>query len=415
MSDPDVRADEAQSFPNARPAVVLACRGAAGADLNLVRCLGRQGVPVIVVGEYDNPPSGYSRHCTEFICARDYTQRPERLLKVLRELRVLHGQALPVFTTSGPDLQVMTRLHADLVGTALWLLASPDMVARLRDPRRFADLAREAGLPVPETHAPETLAEVERLGHTLAYPVVLKPAIDARSAQARVQVIHDADSLMQACCQQARAPHGLAVVIQAFVPGDDDAHFSVHAWIDRAGRVRTVATTREWRTSPVQVGAGCLVESVSEPVLEAEASAALARLRLRGVVVMHYKRDARDGRFMLLEIHPRASSHCLLLARAGLNLPWLAYRDACGRPAPAPSAWRVGVRYLSALADYRAFRTQHRQGRLGWGGYLRSILRPGMTYRAFDLDDLGPAVEMTLDWVRERLRLFLRPLRAAGG
>ncbi|MEY2876481.1 MAG: hypothetical protein RLZZ373_3852 [Pseudomonadota bacterium] len=36
-----------------RPAVVLACLGAQGADLNLVRSLGEQGVPVIVIGEYE--------------------------------------------------------------------------------------------------------------------------------------------------------------------------------------------------------------------------------------------------------------------------------------------------------------------------------------------------------------------------
>ena len=52
-----------------RPAVVLASLGAPGADLNLVRSLGAEGVPVIVIGEYEFPPSGYSRYCIEFICA----------------------------------------------------------------------------------------------------------------------------------------------------------------------------------------------------------------------------------------------------------------------------------------------------------------------------------------------------------
>ena len=64
-----------------------------------------------------------------------------------------------------------------------------------------------------------------------------------------------------------------------------------------------VATTRKWRTYPVQVGTGCLVETVSMPDLEAEATDILGKLRLRGMVVMNFKRDARTGQFVADTVH----------------------------------------------------------------------------------------------------------------
>jgi D-aspartate ligase len=394
--------------PAQRPAVVLACLGAQGADLNLVRSLGEQGVPVIVIGEYEFPPSGYSRHCIEYICARNFTRRPEHLLRVLRELRVRHGQALPVFPTADTDLRALVALHADLVGTALWVSASPDTVNRMMDKRRFAALAQALRLPVPVTHAPRTLQDVEALSRVVDYPVVLKPAhptawqrpgLDPAIARAKALVIDTPDELMRVCCRIA--PHGLEVVVQDYVPGSDDLHYSVHAWIRRDGEIEQVATTRKWRTFPVQVGTGCHVETVSVPDLESESRDILAMLKLRGMVVMNFKRDACTGQFMLLEVNPRLSCNSLLLTRAGFNLPWRVYNEVCGGPVAVatPAEWRVGVRYLNAKADFHAFRTLAREGRIGWGAYLRSVLRPGMVYRAFDLGDMGPPVQMTADWL----------------
>lgn len=393
-----------------RPAVVLACHGAPGADLNMVRSLGEAGVPVIVVGEYEYPPSGYSRHCQEFICARDFTVHPERLLRVLRELRMRHGQALPVFPTADSDLRTLVSLHAALVGTALWVSPSPEMIDRLMDKRRFAELAAEMDLPVPATHAPATLEEVEALSRAVDYPVVLKPVhasawkrpgTPPEVAGRRALFVETPDELMRLCC--LIAPQGLDVLVQQHVAGPDDHHHSVHACLSRAGRLQGVVTTRKWRTWPVRAGSGCHVETVSEPELEAEAAAIVMRLRLRGMVVMNYKRDAATGRFMLLEINPRFSGTGILVTRAGFNMPARVHADACRREEmPAPS-WRTGLRYLNAKPDLRAAMQMCRTGRLTWRAYLRSVLRPGLVYQALDLGDMGPPVQMTTDWVTSKV------------
>ena len=86
------------------PAVVLACAGAPEGDLNVVRSLGEQGVPVVVIGEYADPPSRFSRHCVEFIQVSGFSQQPQALLAVLADLAAQCGD---------DRAEVLAWLHSD--------------------------------------------------------------------------------------------------------------------------------------------------------------------------------------------------------------------------------------------------------------------------------------------------------------
>lgn len=103
-----------RSRPSLPPAVVLSCQGAPEADLNLVRALGEQGVPVIVVAEEAQPPSRYSRHVVAFHHAPGFTREPARLQAVLVALQAEHGALLPVFPSADPDLTALLALETPL-------------------------------------------------------------------------------------------------------------------------------------------------------------------------------------------------------------------------------------------------------------------------------------------------------------
>ena len=84
------------------PAVVLACLGAPEGDLNAVRSLGEQGIRVIVVAEYEQPPSRHSRHCAQFLHVPDFSRHPQRLAKALLWLKAHTA-------TSGAKLATLAR------------------------------------------------------------------------------------------------------------------------------------------------------------------------------------------------------------------------------------------------------------------------------------------------------------------
>jgi D-aspartate ligase len=394
------------------PAVVLACAGAPEGDLNLVRSLGEQGVPVIVIGEYAEPLSRYSRYCIEFVQVPHFGGHPQALLAALADLSQRHGGPLPVFPSADPDLEALSQLGAAAGPYMRSTMADPALVQTLMDKGAFNALALRAGLPVPRTFTPHTLEAVEQAAGVLVYPAIIKPSLPTawrhpqlphEIRQAKAIVVASREELLAVC--RTLAPCGLALILQEYVPGDDAEHYDVHAFVDRQGAVRATFCGRKWRIQPPHVGSGCYVESLHEPALEALVADLLQRIGYRGIANLNFKRHSRTGEFKLLEINARVSQWGILTTRSGVNLPWLAYRDVCGLAQQAPPPRRSGVWYVSGQSDFRAVRGYVREGLWTWGGYVRSLLKRPLVCQVLSLRDSGPARQLTRHWIAQKMRL----------
>lgn len=398
--------------PVSVPAVVLSCLGAPEGDLNVVRSLGEHGVPVTVISEYADPPSGASRYCREFIHVPGYTQAPDKLLAVLQRMRERTGQAPVVFPSADPDLTALNQMQSRLADVVRSTLAPAALVEELMDKRRFNDLALRLGLPVPRTYTPSTMAEVEQVARSAEYPLIVKPShpvawkhpdIPKDIARAKAILIDEANELLRIC--RAIAPYGLELLIQEYIPGADEEHYDVHAYIDRSGRPLATYCGRKWRIYPPHAGSGCYVESLQIPELEDLALDILRKVDYRGIANINFKRHARTGAYKLLEINPRVSQWNILAARSGVNLPWIAYRDACELPPEALPHRRTGVFYLNGKNDLRAFRVYRKLGEWTFDRYLASLLRPGLVCQVLNFSDPGPALRLTGGWLATKLRM----------
>ena len=385
--------------PGPCPAVVLSCAGAPHGDLNIVRSLGDEGVPVVVVGEDAQAPVRHSRHVRRFIHLPGFSTEPARLGETLDALCREHGRALPVIPSADPDLAALCALQAR--GPVPWRapVAAPALVRALTDKAAFEALAREAGLPVPRGRSPATAAEVEATVAALTFPLIVKPArprawaadgVPADLARTRAVVVETPRALRDLC--RALAPSGVPPIVQEYVPGTDDAHHDVHAFVDREDRVTTYCG-RKWHLHPPQVGTGCLVETVHEPELEALAADVLRRIGFRGIANMNFKRHAVTGAWLLLEINPRVSHWNILASRAGVNLPWLAWRDLTGAGPVALPPRRVGLWYRHTGQLLRSLRADLAAGRIGWSGVLGAWLRGPVVHQVADRADPGPMRE----------------------
>ncbi len=394
------------------PAVVLSCDGAPEGDLNVVRSLGDQGVPVIVMSDYSDPPSRVSRYCREFIRLPPFAAESEPLFEALRGIRMRYGTPPVVFPSADPDLCALNRLAARLQTVARSTLAPAALVDELMDKCRFSLLATKLDLPVPRTYTPSTLAEVDGVADHTEYPLIVKPShavawkhdgIPPDIACAKALLIEDKAGLLRVA--RAVAPHGLQLLIQEYVPGGDEEHYDVHAYIDRDGQPRATYCGRKWRIFPPHAGSGCYVESLNVPELEQLALGILRKLDYRGIANINFKRSSRTGAYKLLEINPRVSQWNILAARSGVNLPWIAYRDACGLPPAVPPARRTGVFYVNGVKDFLAFVQYRRLGEWSTVAYLRSLLRPGIVCQNLSLTDPRPALSVAGGLLAKKLRL----------
>jgi predicted ATP-grasp superfamily ATP-dependent carboligase len=185
------------------------------------------------------------------------------------------------------------------------------------------------------------------------------------------------------------SPH---FVVQEHIPGGEDCVYSFHAYVDGRGRVLGHFMGRKIRTYPHRAGVSTYLELVDEPELARVGRDVLARLELRGVVKLDFKRHPDTGRYYLLEVNPRYSLWNHLGAASGVNLPLLAYRDLAGLPvAPAREA-TIGVRWLSLADDARTFvRHLAPRGELSVLGWLASLRGPKV-FDVFAWDDPSPFV-----------------------
>ena len=264
---------------------------------------------------------------------------------------------------------------------------------------------------MPRTLLIERMVQIEDIvAGAIDFPLIVKPAqpvswqhpdVDPAVARAKAIVVETPQRLREIA--RMLAPHGFHIIAQEYVPGGDAEHFTVDVYIGPDGAVRASSCGRKLRHDPPHVGSGSYCENLRLPELETLAAEVLTRIGYRGIANLDFKRHEITGEYRLLEINPRLSQWHILTTRCGLNLPEMAWRDACGLPAAELPPRRTGLRYINEKNDFRAARQYVREGELGWARYLGSLLRPGLVRQLAPADDLGPALKLTRAWLSTKL------------
>lgn len=290
--------------------------------------------------------------------------------------------------------------------TALWVAGLEPAVRRrfpsstpsgevfdlLVDKARFADTLLRADVPHPYTRRLTSSADLADLESRAGQVIFLKP-VDSQSFFRRfgVKAFHVRDRAeAQARWQEARA-EGLDLVLQEYVPGPATAHVFIDGFRDRTGVVRAWFPRRRLRMFPPDFGNSSAM--VSLPLAEAQpAIDSLARLlehlAYRGVFSAEFKWDARDGRFKLLEVNPRAWWYVEYAAWCGVNVVRLAWLDALEQPVPDVTGYRVGRRCVYPSYDGPARRAMPRGQRPSRLALYRSWI--GARQPVFQLADPLP-------------------------
>ena len=264
----------------------------------------------------------------------------------------------------------------------------------LVDKARFADLLDQVDVPHPYTRRLTSARDLVELESRAGQVIFLKP-VESQSFFRRfgVKAFHVRDRAeAEARWRDAQAA-GLELVLQEYIPGPATDHVFIDGFRDRTGVVRAWFPRRRLRMFPPDFGNSSAM--VSLPLAEAQpAIDSLARLlehlEYRGVFSAEFKWDARDQRFKLLEVNPRAWWYVEYAAWCGVNVLRLAWLDALEQPVPDVTDYRVGRRCVYPSYDAAAWRAMPPGGRPSRLGLYRSWL--GARQPVFQLDDPMPGL-----------------------
>ena len=185
------------------------------------------------------------------------------------------------------------------------------------------------------------------------------------------------------------------IMVQDLIPGDGHEQYAYCAFF-RDGRPVASMTVRRRRQHPSDFGrASTYVETITLPELTEPSCRFLTAIGYYGLVELEYKRDPCDGVCKLLDVNARTWGYHSLGRPAGVDFPYLLFRDQIGAPVPAAHA-RPGVRWIRLSTDVPNALRDIRAGSLRAGDYLRS-LRGINTEAVFALRDPLPGLyEMAL-------------------
>ena len=363
--------------------------GASYRALAVVRSLGRRGVNVRVVRSDEHALARSSRYARGRL-GWPRGEEPNRVeyLVQLAEREGLQGWVL--IPTHDEEAALIARHSGRL--RELYRLTTPswEMLRAAYDKRCTHALAARLGLHQPWTIFPGGVGELYEGGR---FPVVVKPTHKATANRLTVDKawrVDDAAAMRRRYQEACRLLEPSALMIQELVPGDGPAQLS-YAALCSEGEVVACLTARRIRQYPMDFGrASSFVESIEDPSWSGDVRRLLRAMRFTGMVEVEFKRDARTGENLLLDVNPRAWGWQSLGARAGVDFPYLLWRLATGASLPPVQAV-PGVRWVRMATDLLAAAGEVAAGRLSLWGYLRSLQRP-LEFAVFARDDPLPSL-----------------------
>lgn len=360
-------------------------------DLSFVRSLSRHGIPtILIVGQ--RQLGSFSRYGLR-IRMPTVEDEPQAWLEILEVTASLIRASPVLFALSDAHCAFVSRNTECLRRSFRFVLPDEETVKRILDKRQQYSAAEAAGIRVPPTFYPKDIEDLVRLASEIDYPVILKPYTAhvgrPKISNRKVLVIQSADELISAYSNCTAS--GARFMVQKIIAGEDDAIFWYSGFWDEHRREQAWFTVQKLRQFPPGFGDGSFQRTLEVPVVLQQSRRLLEVFRYRGLVMVEFKRDARDGSYNLMEINPRTVSGNQLGISAGVDLPWIAYRNLAGLD-PVETLqrpFRLNVKYVNEEWDVQAFAALRESRELTLADWIRS-LRGTRAWALFAWDDPLP-------------------------
>lgn len=328
-------------------AVVL---GGDSQGLGIARSLGRQGIPVCVIDDERSIASA-SRYVGHRIRVDDLRTADATVDALIRAADTSALDGWVVYPTRDEMVAAIAGSRDELAERFRIPTPGWDSVVAVWDKRETYRLAAELGIATPRTWMPRDAGELSEI--PVDTPVVIKPAVKEKFFYVTGDKAWRADDpvTMRESYRRAAAivPPG-QVMIQELVPGGGDTQYAYCALFKDGAAVADM-TVRRWRQHPSDFGrASTYVETVDLPGLAESSAIFLKAIEYYGLVELEYKHDRRDGEWKLLDVNARTWGYHTLGAAAGVDFPYLLYRDQTGLTVPRLRA-RPGVRWIRVVTD----------------------------------------------------------------
>jgi D-aspartate ligase len=323
--------------------------------LGIVRSLGARGIPTWVFdADRSKSIAQFSRYTSRFV------ETKESITDVLLSEGRRHGlNGWVIFPVVDEYVETLSTNRELLSSIYRVTTAPPDVTRFALDKRMTYCRANELGIAAPWTLVGNSPAELEAEG--IPYPVILKPAINHHFfPQTNVKALPVANSseLQRAFAQMSRYIPPDEILVQERISGGGENQFSFCA-VCKNGHAYASIVAQRRRQYPIEFGnASTFVQTTDQPIVEAAGRRFLESIEFDGMAEVEFKFDAKDGKYKILDVNPRPWGWHALGKAAGMDFPYLLWRQAEGLPVTPVethhrAAWVREITDVVAIAKSR--------------------------------------------------------------
>jgi predicted ATP-grasp superfamily ATP-dependent carboligase len=163
------------------------------------------------------------------------------------------------------------------------------------------------------------------------------------------------------------------LMLQEYIPGDDDQIYIFNGYFDRQSRCLASFTGHKIRQFPVHTGCASLGVCRTNEEVARTTIRFMKAIGYQGILDIGYRYDHRDGQYKVLDANPRVGqAFRLFVAENDMDVVRSLYLDLTGQ-AQLAIVPREGRRWL--IEDFDLISTLHyfQEGTLGFGEWLRSF------------------------------------------
>lgn len=379
-------------------------------SLAFARSMNEKGVEVTAGCRSRVGPGMLSRYVDDRYIHPDLVKSPDRFVDHLVRFleRNPHTAVIPMADRSHTVLSKHKPRIAETgthVGVEDW-----STFTTANNKKTLTDLARTRSVPLPDTRAPESIAEVRQLRDDLPYPVLLKPRFtsvrdsNGRYREARISRDNyvEAPSELVTTYRRMVEQHDYfrqhPPIVQEVIPGTTVATGAISA----DGEILVYFQEMRERTYPIEGGVGAVRKGIYEPEMLEYSREIVDALEWTGPVYVEFMMTPA-GEFYLIEVNGRYWGSLALAVNSGVDFPWYHYRQLLGEEIEWDHPYRIGMRQRRLFyTDIKWLLAKLARGELD---AVPTFLGSFLTTRddVLRLEDPAPALGSVL-WAGKRFR-----------
>lgn len=279
------------------------------------------------------------------------------------------------------------------------------------DKFKTVSLARELGIPVPETALIQSIDDLNRQTANCDFPVVVKDRFSARWEGNRailgsVAYAYSRDDLREKVAQRLKEAGD--VLVQQFVAGEGIGFSSLATEQDV---LLPFMWLRLRETDPRGSGSSASMSIPVSDEVEESSAALVTRVGLQGISMVEFKKPRNGGAPVLMEINARPWGSIQLPISSGVDYPvFLVDWILTGKLPPREIEYRKGLTCRRLISELTHLEHTFRGTPSGWPipypSFFRTLLKvatpwyPGMRYSDLWFTDPVPGWRGLARWFR---------------